>query len=345
MPAIYIMSSKKSHSTNIDAVITWVNGNDPKHRKERVRLAKLYNKKNPTSLLTGSDDTRFIENGELKYCLASIRNNTPWINKIYLVTDNQVPHFLTPELQTKYNIEIVDHSTLFKSFEWALPTFNSRTIETMLWRIPGISPRFIYFNDDFIITKPTTPDHFFKDSKIVLRGSWKRINNYGKVRLQLNRLASHFLKKTFNITRSMHLLLQIRSAEAAGFKDQYFRLPHIPHPIYTGTLRTFFTKHEEKLAENIKYHFRDTKQFNSIYLSHHLEIKKNNAILIKNEQDIMLNGELDISFILNKKMKRIKSDSTRFLCLQGYEKFNKTVQEMLHNEFLKLFDNHEFLRM
>lgn len=339
------MSSKNLNHKNIDAVITWVDGNDPKHRKKRVRLAKRYKKKNTTSLLTGSDETRFIENGELKYCLASIHKNTPWINKIYLVTDNQTPNFLTSELQNKYNIEIVDHSTLFKSFEWALPTFNSRTIETMLWKIPGISPRFIYFNDDFIITKPTSPDHFFKDSKVVLRGSWRKIGNYGKIRLQLNRLVSHFLKKTFNITRSMHLLLQIRSAEAAGFKNKYFRLPHVPHPIHTGTLDSFFSEHEELLTENIKYHFRDTKQFNSIYLSHHLEIKKNNAILIKNEQDVMLNGELDFSFILKKKMKRIKNNSARFLCLQGYEKFSKTVQIMLHKEFLELFDNHEFLKM
>src|SRR5690625_5334475 len=88
----------------IDAVITWVDGNDPVHRKKRAEMACIYNAKQRTSssLSTAGDETRFIENGELKYCLASIRTFAPWIHKIYLVTDNQVPPFLTPELRDRY---------------------------------------------------------------------------------------------------------------------------------------------------------------------------------------------------------------------------------------------------
>src|SRR5690625_6104624 len=134
---------------NIDAVITWVDGNDPAHRKKRAETARIYNAKQRTlsSLSTAGDETRFIENGELKYCLASIRIFAHWIHQIYLVTDNQVPPFLTPELRDRYNVELVDHTELFRDYIEMLPTFNIRSIETMLCTIEGLSPRFIYFND------------------------------------------------------------------------------------------------------------------------------------------------------------------------------------------------------
>src|SRR5690625_6286210 len=83
----------------------------------------------------------------------------------------------------------------------------------MLWSIEGLSPRFIYFNDDFVLTKPCKPEHFFQDHTLVLRGKWKRIFKYGKVRQVINQFVSFLAKSVLGITRSMHHLLQIRSAQ------------------------------------------------------------------------------------------------------------------------------------
>ena len=72
----------------IDAVITWVDGNDPVHRQKRNRLAS-------PDMLKADDvagDTRFVEVGEIAWCVASINRYAPWINKIYIVTDAQDPH-------------------------------------------------------------------------------------------------------------------------------------------------------------------------------------------------------------------------------------------------------------
>ena len=72
----------------IDAVITWVDGKDPVHREKRAKYAD-------SSMLRADDvagDTRFVEVGELKWCVASINRYAPWINKIYIVTDSQDPH-------------------------------------------------------------------------------------------------------------------------------------------------------------------------------------------------------------------------------------------------------------
>jgi hypothetical protein len=42
-----------------------------------------------------------------------------------------------------------------------LPTFNSCAIETCLHRIPGLSRRFIYFNDDVFLGRPVRKGDFF----------------------------------------------------------------------------------------------------------------------------------------------------------------------------------------
>lgn len=115
---------------DMDAVITWVDGNDPKHRK-KWKKHKKKNRNVDNELLTGRDKTRFVNKGELQYCLYSIRKFAQWIRKIFLVTDNQIPVFIDEEFIKEHNVIIVNHHTIFESYEWALPTFNSRTLELM----------------------------------------------------------------------------------------------------------------------------------------------------------------------------------------------------------------------
>ena len=142
----------------IDAVITWVDGNDPRHREKRMKYA--------TSQLVESQDkaaeTRFSDMGEIFLCVASINRYATWINKIYIVTDEQDPgldDFLKMNFpQGHVPVEIVDHKVIFRGYEHVLPVFNSIAIETMTWRIPGLSDCFIEFNDDTILMKPVVPE-------------------------------------------------------------------------------------------------------------------------------------------------------------------------------------------
>jgi hypothetical protein len=322
----------------IDAVITWVDGNDPRHRKKRRKALKKVDSTDGNPLSTGTGETRFIDNGELRYCLASIRTFAPWIRNIYLVTDNQKPAFLNDQLLKDLNIIIIDHKVLFRDFEWALPTFNSRTIETALWRIPNIAPRFIYFNDDFILTAPVNQDHFFDDGKIVLRGKWNKVVKYNSFRMAINELVTYLAGRLFGITRSMHLLLQMRSASLAGFDRKYFRTPHVPHPVYTTTLTRFFEQNPGLFNENIKYPFRDTNQFSSIFLAHHLEIEKDNATLKDEAEYLMINGEMDISKTILSKLEKIKKQEVSLVCLQGVEKVDESLLYELETHLKQLFN-------
>ncbi|MCH8550218.1 MAG: Stealth CR1 domain-containing protein [Balneolaceae bacterium] len=328
-----------TRQTEIDAVITWVDGDDPIHKKKKKRVLKELGRKrkrSSTSLPTGRDKTRFLNNGELKYCIDSIRKFAPWIRTIHIITDNQVPEFITESYMAENQIQIVDHREIFRDYEWALPTFNSRTIETALWRIRDLAPQFIYLNDDFVLTSEVFPEDFFKDDKVVLRGEWMPILSYGRFRIKMNEWVSLFAKKVLGITRSMNLLLQIRSAELAGLSKRYYRAHHLPHPIRRETLKDFYEGNGKVFEKNIKYRFRNMNQFSSVYLARHLEIKQKKAILKGLGGYLMLNGETDFSFTIRRKLRQIESGEIRFLCVQAFEHFSEEWQEEIDERLTRV---------
>lgn len=308
----------------IDAVITWVDGNDQDYLKKKGIFLKGKRDQSKTELVTGRDHTRFMDNGELRYSVHSILKFAPWIDRIFIITDQQRPHYFSETFMADHRISVIDHKVIFEGYEWALPTYNNRTIETALWRVPGLSEKFIYFNDDFILTEKVEPSDFFKGDKVVLRGEWKKMHRYGASRIFLNRLYSRLLRSFFGITRSLHHLQQIRSAELAGMDERYFRFPHVPHPLRRSTLESYFSGFPKQFEDNILYKIRDAKQFSSVFLAHYLEISANNADLNDTANVTMLNGELDGSFFLNKKLKKIMQGNCTFLSLQGFENFSKS---------------------
>lgn len=144
---------------DIDAVYTWVDGNDPVWKEKKAIRLKELGRPVP---ITANHDSRFIQHDELKYSLRSLYRFAPWIRKVYIVTDNQIPSWF--DVKNDW-VKIVDHTEIFEDHS-ALPTFNSNAIETRLHRIPGLSENYLYFNDDFFLGRPCTKRDFFsKDGK------------------------------------------------------------------------------------------------------------------------------------------------------------------------------------
>lgn len=323
----------------IDAVFTWVDGNDPVYLKRKQEHLLSIEDHSGSELVTGRDSTRFADNGELEYAVHSILEYAPWIDRIFIVTDQQTPPYFSDRFMEDHRIMIIDHSEIFRGYEWALPTYNNRSIETALWRIPGLSEQFIYFNDDFILTQKVTPEHFFRKGSVVLRGDWKRMQTYGNLRIYVNRVLSKVVRSLFKVTRSLHHLQQMNSARRAGLKTRYFRFPHVPHPLRKSTIERFFSDNPDSFEENIRYRIRDVQQFSSIFLSHYLEIEGGTAILMDTEGIFMLNGETDVSFTLRKKLKRIRRSECTFLSLQGFEKFNDSKKNQIDALLSELIPN------
>jgi hypothetical protein len=313
----------------IDAVISWVDGNDPVHRRKRAVVLNDDGHVVAKPLSTGTDTTRFVDNGELRYTIYSIRKFAPWVGTIYLITDDQVPGFFADGELDRLGVVIVDHRVVFEGYEWALPTFNSRTIETMVWRIPGLAERFVYFNDDFMLVGEVSRQDFFDGDKLVIRGSWAPIVTYGVFRIWFNNVMNWIARKLLGITRSMHYLLQINSALAAGFKDRYYRVPHMPHPVFTHMLREFARDYPERIEKNIRYQFRDMVQFSGVFLGMHLAIRINRAILKKVRYTMMINPEMDLRPVVKGKIKKLERGEVRYLCVQGLEKMSADLRDSL----------------
>jgi UDP-N-acetylglucosamine-lysosomal-enzyme len=92
-------------------------------------------------------DNRYRDSEELRYSLRSLVRFAPWIRHIYLVTDNQIPYWLD---LSHPRLTVVPHSDIFPN-KSHLPVFSSPAIEAHIHRIPGLSQRFIYFNDDVML--------------------------------------------------------------------------------------------------------------------------------------------------------------------------------------------------
>ncbi|XP_062373984.1 N-acetylglucosamine-1-phosphotransferase subunits alpha/beta isoform X1 [Sardina pilchardus] len=105
--------------------------------------------------------SRFEDNEELRYSLRSVERHAPWVRHIFVVTNGQIPSWINLD---NPRISVVTHQDIFQN-QSHLPTFSSPSIETHLHRIPGLSQKFIYLNDDVMFGKDVWPDDFYSHSK------------------------------------------------------------------------------------------------------------------------------------------------------------------------------------
>lgn len=136
----------------IDLVYLWCDGNATLWIAKKNRF--LTQEKQVE--LNAANDCRFIDNEELRYSLRSVEMYAPWVNRIFIITDAQTPHWLDT---THPKIKIIDHRELFTPEQ--LPLFNSVAIEQRIAHIQGLSEHFIYANDDMMFANPTSPSYFF----------------------------------------------------------------------------------------------------------------------------------------------------------------------------------------
>ena len=136
----------------IDVVYTWVDGSDPDWQRRRAQVTgeEIYHAES-------ASDARFLSRDELRYSLRSLHANAPWVRNVYVVTDDQQPHWLDT---SQPNLHVVSHKEIF-SDPSVLPVFNSHAIESQLHHIDGLSEHFLYFNDDMFIGRPLAPQAFF----------------------------------------------------------------------------------------------------------------------------------------------------------------------------------------
>ncbi len=250
----------------VDAVITWVDGSDPAIETQRNHFLS-----NAATVLhnNGINPHRWACSDELSFCLRSIANNAPWVRRVWIVTDSQIPDLAGLPQDFVAKITIIDHRDIFAGFEASLPTFNSLAIETMLWRIPELSEHFLYFNDDVFLTAPVEINDFFAVNGPVLRGKWEDYSTLIDC------------DESRNDASLLHHYNQIRSAEMIGYgADHVFASAHVVHPMQRSVMADLFEHYRDQCIRNAGFRFRSTTQFLPQSLHNHACLAAGNAAIL-----------------------------------------------------------------
>lgn len=134
----------------IDFVVLWVDGADPEWQAEFKKFRQE----------AGMDtsEIRYRDWGTLPYLFRSIELYAPWVRKVHFITWGHLPSWLNtshPKLNIVRHTDYIPH-------KW-LPTFNSNVIELNLCRIDDLAEHFVLLNDDMFMTRPCTPEDFFRN--------------------------------------------------------------------------------------------------------------------------------------------------------------------------------------
>lgn len=306
---LYSKMSKNYNHDEIDIVFSWVDGDDPEH--QRKKKSYLYNDAAFNDIEDKAiKDYRWSNNNELIIALKSIYNFCPWVNKIWIITDNQTPNIYNFPENFKSKITIVDHKEIFQGYNEFLPTFNSRTIETFLWRIQGLSEKFIYLNDDMFFLKPVNPTDFFILNNPVLRGNYRA---------------------SFNKNLTLHQQGILSGSMISGFKkDIFFRQGHAPYVLIKSQLEKLFNEYREIFEKNIEHKFRSREQFLSVSLFYHCSLLNYNCVVNFKKDYLHLSEAVCKNANreeLIKLLKKTNQKKYKFLCINDLGSLKKKVPD------------------
>lgn len=237
--AVYAEPAPTEVPFPIDVVYTWVDGDDPAWRSRKAQALGE----------TGEDDSfdglatnasRYASRDELLYSLRSLHAFAPWVNHIYVVTDDQVPVWLDA---SSPSITLVSHKEIFGEVG-RLPTFNSHSIESRLHHVPGLSEYFLYFNDDMILGRPMLPTQFFFANgvaKFFPSSSLVDVNAPAPADAPVD-VAAKNNRRLIMQRFGMHL---------------YQKMRHVPYPLRRSVLDEIETELREQSHATASHQFRD----------------------------------------------------------------------------------------
>ena len=320
----------------IDFVILWVNGNDPVW----VNKKNLFLNKSKSKNYNGNNSSvRYRDYGTLRFVLRSMYVYAPWVNNIYLVTDNQTPLWWN---KNNKKLHIIDHKQIIENKY--LPLFNSNAIELNIDKIPDLSNNFVYFNDDTLLNKPVKKDDFFKNGlprDFRLYTDMIALSDFDHIPLNNNILINEYVKNKwplskhglFDISYGHHFikeipfLLQAKKRGISGYQE-----PHGPLSLKKDTFKLARKIWPNELKNNNNHRFRQMDDI-SIWLLRHLQLELGNfdPISPKVNRSYTIN---DIELIA----KDLDNELSRSICINddvvpNFNEKSKEIYSMLSKKY------------
>ncbi len=213
----------------IDFVITWVDGQDEAWRREKARYVS-------DSKKVDAGEERYRDWELLKFWFRGVEKFAPWVRKVHFITWGHLPKWLDTNHP---RLHIVRHEDYIP--QEFLPVFNSNVLEIYMYRIEGLSERFVYFNDDMMLTGKVEPDFFFFRGKPCDMLAFQPV-----VANPANPVMSHlFLNNTLVLAKYFDKQENVRRHPGNYFKIGYpplyffYNLLEMAFPLYSG----FYTVH------------------------------------------------------------------------------------------------------
>ena len=239
----------------IDFVVLWVDGSD------RDWLAKKASYQPDRTADVSA--VRYRDWDMFRYWFRSVEKYAPWVNRIHLVTDDQIPSWLNC---THPKLHLVSHRDFIP--EEDLPLFNSSAIEIGIGAIPELSDHFVYFNDDVFLNAPITSEYYFRcgvpvdmagltrRSEVkttfacIVQNDNRLINKYFDKKTVIRENFFKWFRPTYGKT-FLRTLLYCRGKEFRGFV-----IPHMSIAYRKSDLSRVWEKESELLADTQTHHFR-----------------------------------------------------------------------------------------
>ena len=247
---------------DIDMVYTYVNGNDPTYIDKR----KLY--KNIDDF---DYQKTYCNVNELNYSIKSVIKYLPFIRKIFIITDNQIP-YIDDSLYKLKPIIIIDHKDIIGNKY--LPTFYSDVIESHIHNISGLSEIFLYNNDDFFhFSEISISDIIFNNSIKIINDTenlfFKNIYSNWNSIIKLN-----MSEYDIRVDNTKNILKKIYD------EDIKFINNHCTKIFRKSTLKYIETQYSSLLDDLRKNKFRDTMSINYNLFAINIDNILNDNIII-----------------------------------------------------------------
>ncbi|MCH4102292.1 stealth conserved region 3 domain-containing protein [Pediococcus acidilactici] len=322
----------------IDFVVTWVDSNDKKWASKKKSYQKIdKNQKINT-------DSRYRDYDTLRFWFRAVEKYASWVNKIFLITDNQKPSWLNLE---NPKLQLVNHSDYIDP-EY-LPTFNSNVIELTISNIRELSENFVLFNDDTFLNDYVTPDYFFKrgvprdlyaESPIIsTKGSVAHamVNDMEIINESFNKL--EFYKrnwnKVFNLKNKAKLLRTVALLPNKNFSGMWNS--HLPVSYNKKTFESVWNKYGDELRKTLKNKFRTPYDYNQ-WVMRYWQLASGNYEVRDAKSGIVFDlGNTDGTVIKNE----IKNRKHKMICLNDTDNVSdvQSLKKMLIDVFNQQFPN------
>lgn len=318
----------------IDFVITWVDGNDIEWQQKKQKYESRKNDKDANNII------RYRDYGLLKYWFRSIEKFAPWVNKIYLITDHQVPKWL----RENDKLIVVFHDDYIP--EKYLPTFNSNVIELFMHRIKGLSEHFVYFNDDMYIVDDVNVNDFFVNSlpcdqlvfnsvsvedknniveHIILNNLELVSNSYSK-----KEVIKNGKRKVFNIKYGKSNIRNFLLLPWKKYTGMYN--PHVPIAYRKSTIEEVWSKYGEELLSTAEHKFRSKLDY-SHWLYRYYQLLSLDFVPKSNKRSCYYSVENNNSLFLSE----IKKHKYNMICINDND---ETVNfDTVKEELVSFFDD------